>query len=83
MRSHAKQGNRKRRIRVKDKEGNVLKNEDGSPMTVGVPMPYGSARGNNRRFFAARVWQMERKRLEDERRMEEDHLVALMGRGIG
>lgn len=89
MRSGAKQGNLKRRVRVKG-----VKREDGQPVkvkrkigggfefTVGVQHPApGSARGNKRRKFAARAWADEEARISAERDARARELALLYGHG--
>ena len=64
-RSARKQGNRKHRLKLKTKDGKLLKDANGRPITVGVlAKPMGSLRGDRRRAAEAAMWEDVRRERE-------------------
>lgn len=91
-RSRAKQGNARHRYRVKDEDGNVVKERrrvlrgcgfELVPVTRGR-VPAFSVRGHKRRAWMKEVWRMEAQRKEAEAALHSDNdmLLTLKGRGF-
>jgi hypothetical protein len=92
MRSAAKQGSLKRRVKLKGVKRDVehmpvkvkKKPGGGYEFTVGVMHPKpGSHRGEKRRSMAARLWRLEEERVADERADRERKLAALYAHSGG
>jgi hypothetical protein len=75
-RSRAKQGNQKSDVRVRGKDGNVIRLEDGRPISI-VDL-YRSPRGHKRRKLAMDAWKAEAARIEAQRRVDD----GLFGKGF-
>lgn len=76
-RSRTKQGNARKRIRLKNPDGSLKRDEQGNVLTIPrIRTPFGSLRGNHRRAINEAMWAKVRR----EREAEETRRAAIRAR---